>query len=212
MMISILVQPKIEHVAHRKIPLKRFRQLGTATRITSIILALLIVPSTITSAYIVQKLSEEYSLWESMQSNVSLAFSNINALKTDEMLPNVEMIFSDMKQKNNLSVSLVIDKSISLSKEEYGGYDHIIITDKAWVNSFDIGINKDENNGKLTQIDFQKISKPLQNFLNAQMPLWTKTEEIQPEGIGFYEFTGNKFLALPANVGYGGIQFRQKIH
>ena len=99
-MISILVQPKIEHVAHRKIPLKRFRQLGTATRITSIILALLIVPSTITSAYIVQKLSEEYSLWESMQSNVSLAFSNINALKTDEMLPNVEMIFSDMKQKN----------------------------------------------------------------------------------------------------------------
>ena len=210
MMISILVQPKIEHVAHRKIPLKRFRQLGTATRITSIILALLIVPSTITSAYIVQKLSEEYSLWESMQSNVSLAFSNINALKTDEMLPNVEMIFSDMKQKNNLSVSLVIDKSISLSKEEYGGYDHIIITDKSWVNSFDIGINKDENNGKLTQIDFQKISKPLQNFLNAQMPLWTKTEEIQPEGIGFYEFTGNKFLALPANVGYGGNTIQAK--
>lgn len=47
-----------------------------------------------------------------------------------------------MEKNNNLSLSLVIDKSIELNKEEYGGYDHIIITDRSWINSFNIGIEK----------------------------------------------------------------------
>ena len=202
--ISVLVRPKTEHIAYRKIPLKKFRQLGTAARIMSIILALLIIPSTINSAYILQQLSKEYSLWENMQSNVSLSFGDIDSLETEEMLPNIETFFNDMEQKNNLSLSLVIDKSILLNKEEYGGYDHLIITDKAWVDSFDIGVNNEKKGGKLTEINFEKLGESLQGFLNTQLPLWTKTGEVQPEGIGFYEFTGEKFLALPANIGYGG--------
>lgn len=200
--ISILVRPKIEHLACRKISLKRFRQLGTVARIMSIILALLIIPSTITSASILQQLSKEYSLWENMQSNVSLSFGDIDSLETDKMLPKVETLFNYMEQKNNLCVSLVIDKSILLNEEEYGGYDHLIISDKAWIDSFDIGVGKEDKGGKLTEVNFRKLTEPLQSFLNAQMPLWTKTGEVQPEGVGFYEFTGEKFLALPANVGY----------
>lgn len=56
----------------------------------SIILALLIVPSTITSAYILQQLSNEYSLWENMQSIVSISFSDLDSLSTDKMLPYVD--------------------------------------------------------------------------------------------------------------------------
>lgn len=202
--ISMIVRPKIEHLADRKIPLKRFKQLGTATRIISIILALLIIPSTITSAHILQQISKEYSLWESMQRNVSLSLSDIDSLETEKMLPSVETFFYDMEEKNNLSISLVIDKSILLNKEEYGGYDHIIITDRAWIDSFDIGVDNEKKGGKLTEVKFDKLAEPLQSFLNAQMPLWTQTEEVQPDGIGFYEFTGGRFLALPPNVGYGG--------
>lgn len=202
--ISMLVRPKTEHLASRKIPLKRFSQLGTATRIMSIILALLIIPSTINSAYILQQLSKEYSLWENMQSNVSLSLGDLDSLQTKEMLPNTEAFFNDMEQKNNLSLSFVIDKAILLNDEEYGGYDHLIITDKTWIDSFNIGVGKEDKSGKLTEINFNKLAEPLQSILNAQMPLWTKTEEVQPEGVGFYKFTGEKFLALPPNVGYGG--------
>ena len=203
LIISILVRPKIEYLSYRKIPLMRFRQLGMATRIMSIILALLIIPSTINSAYILQQLSKEYSLWENMQRNLSISLGDIDSLETEEMLPNVETFFLDMEQKNNLRLSLVIDKSILLNKEEYGGYDHIIITDKSWIDSFDIGVDTEDNGGKLTEVNLEKLEEHLQSFLNAQIPLWTKTGEVQPEGVGFYEFTGEKFLALPANVGYG---------
>lgn len=55
-----------------------------------------------------------------------------------------------------------------------------------------------------------KLDKPLQEFIRAQMPLWTKTEEIQPSGINFYEFSGDKFLALPPNVGYSGSTIQAK--
>lgn len=208
--ISILVRPKTEHLACRKIPLKRFRQLGTISRIMSIILALLIIPSTINSAYILQQLSKEYSLWENMNNNVILSFGNIDSLETEKMLPNVEKFFNDMEEKNNLRLSLVIDKAISLNKEQYGGYDHLIITDKAWIDSFDIGVGKDGKGGRLTNVNFEKLSEPLKSFLNSQMPLWTKTKKVQPDGIGFYNFTGEKFLALPPNVSYGGSTIQAK--
>ena len=103
-----------------------------------------------------------------------------------------------------MSLSLVIDKSILLSKEEYGGYDHIIITDKSWINSFDIGIGENKSGGRLNKIELNSMDKPLQDFLCAQLPLWTKTGDVEPTSISFYEFSGNKFLGLPPNVGYGG--------
>lgn len=208
--ISVVVKPKTEHLAKREIPFKKFRILSIVTRIMSIILALLIVPSTITSAYILQQLSKEYSLWENMQNNVSLSFGDLDSLSTDRMLPYVDDFFSNMQDKNNLSLSLVIDKSIQLNKEEYGGYDHIIITDKSWVDSFNVGVEENKNGGELNKVELNSLDKPLQDFLNAQMPLWTKTEEVQPNGINFYEFNGDKFLALPPNVGYGGSTIQAK--
>lgn len=202
--ISLLVKPKTECLAERKIPLKRFRQLGTVTRVLSMMIALIIIPSTIDSAYILQQLSKEYSFWQNMQQNVSVSFGDIESLFSDKMLPHVSKLFEEMELQNAVSISLVIDKSILLSKDEYGGYDHIIITDRAWIDTFKVGIENEESGGTLTEVKFENISAPLQDFLSAQMPLWTKAEEVQPIGVKFYEFIGEKFLALPANVGYGG--------
>lgn len=209
-LISVIVKPKIKLIASRTIPLKKFNQLGTVTRIISIFLALLIIPSTLTSAYILQQLSKEYSLWEKMQNNVSLSFGDLDSLGTDKMLPSVDKFFQDMENNANFSLSLVIDKSILLNNEEYGGYDHIIIADKSWVSSFDIGIETNKAGGKLEKKTLNLLDKPLQDFLVAQMPLWTKTKEVKPKGIDFYEFSGNKFLALPPNVGYGGSTVQAK--
>jgi len=202
--ISLMVRPRTEHLANRKIPLKRFKLLGTLTRIVSIILALLVIPSTIISAYIVKQLANEYALWENIQSNVRVSFGELDSLESENMLPNVEGFFYDMEQSDNLSLSYVIDRVILLSDEEYGGYDHLVLADKSWVESFEVGINEENENGKLIEIHIQELAKPLQTFLHEQMPLWTKTEEVKPKGIAFFEFIGEKFLALPPNVAQGG--------
>lgn len=204
--ISILVSPKMEHMARRKIPLKRFRKLG----ILSIILALLIVPSTLASAYILQQLSKEYAMWENVKSSVGLSFGDLDSLETEQMLPEVEQFFRKMEEQKNLKLSLALDKAILLEKEEYGGYDHIIVTDRAWVDSLDIGVMRQGQGGKLSEINFGTIAEPLQKFLSAQMPLMVNTNKIQSEGMGFYEFEGDKFLALPPNVGYGGSTIQAK--
>lgn len=52
---------------------------------------------------------------------------------------------------------------------------------------------KNGKGGKLTKIELNALDKPLQDFLTAQMPLWTKTQEVQPKGVEFYEFIGKIF-------------------
>ena len=203
-LISIIVKPKPGHIAKREIPLQRLKKLSSGTRILSIVLALIIVPVTLTAAHILKQLSDEYSLWENMQNNVSLSLGDMEALETDRMMPKLEEFLETMEKNDNFSLSLVIDKSILLNKEEYGGYDHIIMTDRSWIETFDIGVDKAGKGGQLTSVELDALDKPLQEFIEAQMPLWTKTEEIQPEGVAFYEFEGKKFLALPPNVAYGG--------
>ena len=201
--ISHIVSPKAEHIGKREIPLRHFAQLSLIIRIITIVLALMILPTTITSAYIFQQLSNEHALWKTMQQNVRLSFGDIDSLETEETLPKVELFFDEMNNRNNLQMSLVIDKSILLSKEELGPYDHIIITDKAWINSFNIGVNESREGGTLFSVNFSGISEPLRKYLEEQLPLWTKTGEVIPDGMGFYEYEGDKFLALPPNVGWG---------
>ena len=201
--ISHIVSPKAEHIGKREIPLRHFAQLSLIIRIITIVLALMILPTTITSAYIFQQLSNEHALWKTMQQNVRLSFGDIDSLETEETLPKVELFFDEMNNRNNLQMSLVIDKSILLSKEELGSYDHIIITDQAWINSFNIGINDIREGGMLSSVNFNDISEPLKKYLEEQLPLWTKTGEVIPNGMSFYEYEGDKFLALPPNVGWG---------
>ena len=106
-------------------------------------------------------------LWENMQSNVSLSFGDLDSLETEKMRQHVEKFFKTMEKNNNLSLSLVIDKSIELNKEEYGGYDHIIITDRSWINSFNIGIEKNGKGGKLTKNRVKCVRQTVTRFSNG---------------------------------------------
>lgn len=197
---SLLVSPKAEHLSRREIPLKRFKLLGRISLVVSVILSLVIIPSTISVASAYRSLSQDYALWEAMKGSVRVSFNNTDALSTDEMMPHVEAFFEQMDEQDNLSLSMVVDQAMRLSNDEMGGYDHIIIADRAWTDALGIG-HGSEN--KLVGISFEGLSSPLRAFLTAQFPIWTLSGEVQPEGVGFYEFEGGKFLALPPNVGYG---------
>ncbi|MDE7416479.1 MAG: hypothetical protein K2N44_09290, partial [Lachnospiraceae bacterium] len=211
-LISRIVRPKTKYLATRQIPLKRFSLLGTGTRALSIVFALLIIPSTLTSAYIVQQLSKEYSLWETMQNSVRIGFNNIDLLLTENMLPNVEKFCYDMAQNDNMRLSYAVDSAILLSPKHYGGYDHIIVTDKAWIDSFDIGVGSESNGGELMEVSFDSLAEPLRYFLNAHMPLWTKEKTVQPEGIGYYEFWVEHSLHCHVVECMAAAPFKQKIH
>ena len=117
-------------------------------------------------------------------------------------MPKVESLFVQMTNKDNLCLSMAIDRSILLDKDELGKYDHIVITDQAWVNATSVD-NKISSVGHLIPIRYEDIHEELKDFLSGQLPIWTKTGEIQPEGIGFYEYQGDSFLVLPPNVGFG---------
>lgn len=121
----LFVQPKAKHLSFRKIPLKQFRLLGRVSLVLSIILALMVVPTTITMASAYRALSNDYALWDSLTDAVSISYNDVDGLYTEEWQPKVESFFAEMADKDNLCLSIAIDREILLDKGEMGKYDHI---------------------------------------------------------------------------------------
>ncbi|MEK5332224.1 hypothetical protein [Lysinibacillus sp. FSL W8-0992] len=204
-LLSLIAGPKAAHIAKRQIPLKRFSIMGKLSHVLVMILSLIVIPTIITSLLITNQLSKEYSLWDKMQNVVRLSIIDLDSLEQEAVLPDVEDFFSKMQEANNLSLSLVIDKSISLESSEMGGYDHIIMTDRAWIDLLEIGVETEGKGGKLIAKNVKDLPYELSSFLEGQISLWTKHNDVYPaQGLTFYEYKGSKFLALPPNVGLAG--------
>ena len=209
LLISLLVQPKARHLSYRKIPLKQFRLLGRVSLVLSIVLALMVVPTTITMASAYRALSNDYALWESLKDAVSISYNDVDSLYTEDWMPKVESFFVQMEDEDNLCLSMAIDRAILLDKDEMGKYDHIVITDRAWVEATGLDRNLNGDN-YLIPINYEDIHAKLREFLSAQLPVWTNAGEAQPEGLGFYEFSGNSFLVLPPNTAFGNSTIQAK--
>lgn len=209
LLISLFVQPKAKHLSFRKIPLKQFRLLGRAALIFSIVLALMVVPTTITMASAYRALSNDYASWESLKDAVGISYNDVNGLYNDYWMPMVENFFAEMADRDNLCLSMAIDRAIVLDNAEMGKYDHIVVTDRAWVETTVFGDNSDKADS-LIPIGFDDIHAELKDFLSKQLPIWTNTGEIQPEGMGICEFNGDSFLVLPPNASYGNSTIQAK--
>ncbi|TKI69127.1 hypothetical protein FC756_09695 [Lysinibacillus mangiferihumi] len=204
-LLSLMASPKAAHIAKRQIPLKRFSVMGKLSHVLVIILSLIVIPTIITSILITNQLSKDYALWDKMHNIVRLSMSDLDSLEQEAVLPDVEDFFSKMQEANNLSLSLVIDKAIFLEPSEMSGYDHIIMTDRAWIDLLEIGVETEGKGGKLIAKNVKDLPDELASFLKGQIPLWTKHNDVYPaQGLTFYEYVGTKFLALPPNVGLAG--------
>ena len=201
LLISLFVQPKAKHLSFRKMPLKQFRLLGRVSLILSIILALMVVPATFSMASAYRALSNDYALWESLKDTVRVSFNSDGELYNDDLIPSVESFFAEMADKDNLCLSMAVDRAIALDKDEMGKYDHIVITDRAWLEAS--GMSRTAENKKLIPIQLDDIHAELKDLLSGQRTVWTNTGEAQPEGLGFYEFSGDSLLVLPPNIGEG---------
>lgn len=204
-LLSLTASPKAAHIAKRQIPLKRFFVMGKLSQVLVMILSLIVIPTIITSLLITNQLSKEYALWDKMHNIVRLSMFDLDSLEQESALPDVEAFFSKMQEANNLSLSLVINKAIFLESHQMGGYDHIIITDRAWIDLLEIGVETEGKGGKLIAKNDKDLPDELASFLEGQIPLWTKHNDVYPaQGLTFYEYKGTKFLALPPNVGLAG--------
>ena len=209
LLISLFVQPKAKHLSFRKIPLKQFRLLGQAALIFSIVLALMVVPTTITMASAYRALSNDYASWESLKDAVGISYNDVNGLYNVYWMPMVENFFAEMADRDNLCLSMAVDRAIVLDNAKMGKYDHIVVTDRAWVETTVFGDNSDKADS-LIPIGFDDIHAELKDFLSKQLPIWTNTGEIQPEGMGICEFNGDSFLVLPPNASYGNSTIQAK--
>lgn len=97
--------------------------------------------------------------------------------------------------EEQLLLSFVVDSSISLT-EELGEYDHLILTNPQWIERFG-------DLDKLKSVKYDSLSNRMQEFLTAQMPIFTVDESILPDGIGLYRYDHGKLLAFPVNVTLG---------
>ncbi|MBQ3704680.1 MAG: hypothetical protein II885_18360 [Oscillospiraceae bacterium] len=207
LLLSIFVRPMAKHISTREIPLKRLRLLGRISLVFSCVIAMLIVPLTIVMSSVYLSLSKDYVSWKKLKDAVCVSYNDVDGLYEGDFPNQVEYFFEQMS--DNLCISLAIDRAILLNSDEMGPYDHIVLTDRAW-----LAATIDEASGdgvdNLTPIEFNHIHNELREFLMEQLPLWTRTGEATPEGMAFYEFSGENFLVLPPSVGQDGSTIQAK--
>lgn len=202
MILSIVVIPNVKYIANREIPIKKFESLTITLKLISILFAVMILSNTVLSAIVAHKMSEEYSSWANVQDTFRLSFSELDDLYSDDNLKDIKKFISEMQKENNMSISLVVDKSIEMDDElKESGFDHFVIVDKSWLEFVEVGINEDSTNGKLLNYDFEKINPSLKQFITEQMPLLINEDTIKTEELKYYSFTGEKMGALAPNTG-----------
>lgn len=124
---------------------------------------------------------------------IRLVFSDIDTVCGD---PNLAQSGGELlkQMENEILISLIVDSQIVISPEELGEYSCLVLTDPAWVARFG-------DPGKLRAVELESVSQEMQEFLSAQMPLWTADGSVLPERVGLYEYIGDSLLALPFMAG-----------
>lgn len=102
-------------------------------------------------------------------------------------------LLSSMEE--SLLLSFVVDSSIDIT-EELGDYDHLILTNPQWIEQFGDTAN-------LKPVEYDSLSHSMQEFLDAQMPIWTVDESVLPDGISLYQYENENLMAFPVNVTLG---------
>lgn len=100
--------------------------------------------------------------------------------------------------EEHLLLSFVVDSSIGMT-DELGDYDHLILTNPQWIERFG-------DPDRLKPVEYDSLPDGMQRFLEDQIPLWTVDGSILPDGMGLYEYEGEKLLAFPVYVTLGGAE------
>lgn len=202
MILSVVVIPNVKYIANREIPIKKFEHITTALKLITVLFAVSILANTVLAATVAQKMSAEYSSWANVKNTFRLSFSTLDNLYEENNEKDVKKFISEMQKENNISISLVVDKSVEMTDElKESGFDHFVIVDKSWLEFVGVGINEEKTNGKLVSYNFESMSPSLKKFNLEQMPVLINEDVVKTEKLNYYKFTGEKMGALAPNTG-----------
>lgn len=127
-----------------------------------------------------------------------IAYTDIDTVCAREELTDAGADFL-RSQGDGLLLSYVVDSAIELTGGELGTYDHLILTNRRWVERFgDVQ--------KLRPADPDSVTADMEAFLECQMPLLTADGAVLPPGAALYEYAGGGLLAFPVNVTLGAAE------
>lgn len=122
-------------------------------------------------------------------------YSDVDSIcETDELCEAGEAFLSS--QQDNLLLSHVVDRSIALEASELQDYAHLVVVNPQWIERYG-------DPAKLSAIELSNLSHEMREFLNAQMPLWTRDGSVLPEGVRLYEYRDAELLVFPPSVPFG---------
>lgn len=199
-LFSVVGRPSVTALAHRRIP-HGFLRMGLILHGAALVVALLVVPSTATLALHSHRLAQDHALWEAMKSTVRVSFSDSTALmESPEGARNVEAALQELSESGHLRTSLILDSSIAYSREEMDGFQHIIITDAAWLRTF--GISPDD----LTEVSLPQAAPTFaQGWLGRDQQLSLLSRDgTDAAGLRYYLNGSTPVPAMEAGVALGG--------
>lgn len=202
--LSLATRPTVNAIARRQIPLRAFSRVGTAVRFAAVALSVVVLPATLVYAQNSSIAAREQAVWEALRDTVRVSFSDMSVFDTNEGLAHATSFLSQADEQGILALSYTVDANVGMSGEDLGEYDHLVITDKNFLQRMDVGITQPGGEGQLEPIFFNDIHRQMQEFIDLQFPLWTNSGESLPEGIELYTYTGTGLPAAGNNVGLGG--------
>jgi len=200
LLLSLMARPTVEMVARRTIPLRSF--LHTGTFLTGIVIcaAMLVLPSTAQTWATTKLLADEHSLWSSMRGVVRVSLNETDTgLSTKEGERALKDILTSAQDQGILMTSYVLDQGVEVDEAERGGFDHIIITDQAWIDHI-LSRSDKRTLPTLEPVDYRSLPSATRSFLDDQMPLLLEPNR-PTSSLSLFTLKTGTMLALPPNVG-----------
>lgn len=202
--LSLATRPTVSAIARRQIPLRAFGRVGTVVRFVAVALSIAVLPAALVYAQNSSVAAREQSVWEGLRDTVRVSFSSMSVFETGEGLADATGFLSQADEQGILALSFTVDASIGMTDGVLGDYDHLVITDDSFLQRMDVGIVQPGGQGQLEPTAFGDIDRPLQELIESQFALWTRSGDPLPEGMDLYTYAGPGLPAAGHNVGLGG--------
>ena len=134
---------------------------------------------------------------------VRIGFSDIDPVCDQEELAlhGVELLKA-LEAEDEALLCLMVDSSMSISKEELGDFDHLLVVNPAYLDRF-------ANGASFRPCRPKEVTEEMQTFLRDHFQLWCKDADAASQvQIGTCE--GKPLLALPFAVGMGSSAIEAK--
>jgi len=200
--VSWVTRPTVAALATRRPPLVAFRRMGVAVRFVAVLVAAAVLPFTVHFAQAARSAQVEAARWVDARGAVTVTMSSvIDTASLDQHLAGLTAFVDQVDQSGISALSFTFDQALGMKPEELGPFDHVIITDPAFLSLMRIGTDHAGSQGGLTSASESDIPTSLRQILAAQFEVWTKDATATPDGISYYTYSGHEpFPAIGATL------------